>query len=267
MHLYDFASLDERANANMSSEALIFNNQNIDQMVEGFRTLSVEGRDNFSNKVNNVKINHRNKGINLDYDVNEIVVTFELTASDQYESEQRLTNLKSRLVGFEKEFSFLDSQYYWEGTVTEFNITNPSNYHALLGTITITSQTPFRYTRDREVSGKIINGVNTVKISDSQLTSVAKPRLVHMTNGNATNKIKLVSGSQELEFSQAVPAGAKIVIDFEELTVTVNGDANPQSGGWITLHSDFGTFELKKGVNVTASGVAELTIKYRVEVL
>ena len=108
MHLYDFASLDERANANMSSEALIFNNQNIDQMVEGFRTLSVEGRDNFSNKVNNVKIYPRNKGINLDYDVNDIVVTFELTAPNQYESEQRLANLKRLLVGFEKEFSFLD---------------------------------------------------------------------------------------------------------------------------------------------------------------
>lgn len=267
MQLYDFAPFDGRANANMSSEALIFNKQNIDQMVEGFRTLSVEGRDNFSNKVNNVKINHRNKGVNLDYDSNDIVVTFELTSPNQYESEQRLANLKSLLVGFEKEFSFLDSQYYWEGTVTGFNITNPANYLNLIGTITITTQTPFRYTRDREVSGKIINGVNTVKISDSQMTSVAKPRLVRMTNGNTTNKIKLVSGSQELEFSQAVPANAVVIIDFDKLTVTVNGDTNPQSGGWITLHSDFGTFELKKGVNVTASGVAELTLKYRVEVL
>lgn len=267
MHLYDFASLDERANTNMSSEALIFNNQNIDQMVEGFRTLSVDGRDNFANNVNNIKINHRNKGINLDYDGNDIVVTFSLTSSNQYESEQRLAHLKSLLVGFEKEFSFLDSQYYWEGTVTEFNITNPANYLNLIGTITINTQTPFRYTRDREVSGEVINGVNRVKISDPQLTSVAKPRLVQMTNGNASNKIKLVSGSQELEFSQALPAGAVIVIDFEELTVTVNGNTNPQSGGWITLHSDFGTFELKKGVDVTARGVAKLTIKYRVEVL
>jgi hypothetical protein len=255
----------------MSSEAFIFNNKNIDQVIEGFRTLRVDGRDSYTKTITTAIVNHRNKYLYRDYDLNVIDVTFELTANDQYESEARLANLKGLLREADVEFSFLDSQYYWVGTVTSFSLDDPSQWQDLVGTISITTMTPFKYRPVRELTSRRVGNNQQVVMTDPQMTFEAFPKHLSITMGD-TAQVPSVWNytkpeTQFIEFSQAVPAGAQIEIDFDDLTVLVNGDANAEGMGWITLDSDFGNMRFQRGAQIEVVGSETFTLNYQVEVL
>ena len=271
MGLYNFTDINESGNTiSLPTEAFTFNDHVLDVDVEGFRTLIVTGRDDVSTNIELFEGVDRDTFRHAKYVAGEIEVNFQLTSNTYYEQQQQLVMLKRFLYGNDVSFSFADEDYNRRGTVSSFKINNTGSL-SLTGTIGIKQTNPWKYLPSRTHQGIDKNGTKFIYMLDPELIYHALPKKIMLRNGSSAQKIRIVNNTtpsvQEMTFSQAVPANALVIIDFDNLEITVNGNTNPTSGGWVTLHSDFGTMKFEQGAILSVAGVDEFELTYEIEVL
>lgn len=271
MGLYKFTDLDQSGNTiSLPTEALTFNDRQLDIEIEGFRTLVVTGRDDISTNIELFEGVDRDTFRHAKTVAGEIEVKFQLISDTYYDQQQQLVMLKRYLYGNDVSFSFADEDYNRRGTVSSFKINNTGSL-SLTGTIGIKQTNPWKYLAPRIHKGIDKDGAKIIHMLDPEMIYHALPKKIVLRNGSSAQKIRIVNkttpSTQEMMFSQAVPANALVIIDFDKLEITVNGDTNPQSGGWITLQSEFGTMKFEQGAILSVGGVADFELTYEIEVL
>lgn len=158
--------------------SLTYNGNLIDELVEGFTVVNVEGRDLIETDINTIKIDGRH-GEYFNYSTlppREIKVHFILKAKNSKEYLQKLQKLNLLLTTFEEvRFSFGDENGNYRVGIKSGIESPPYDYFIGTGIITIFCSKPFLYTNSKTTSTKNITtnnyGIQLEKITATGATS------------------------------------------------------------------------------------------------
>lgn len=155
--------------------AVSVNGNYLEDVVHGYRTLSVEGRNSNSTDITELTIGNSN-GSRYRYKRDEskdITVSFALAGADKQALHKQSELLQKTLNTAESKFIFFDEQnVYWIGTVSDFSEdeypdTSGSDAAVMSGSFTIRCSSPYRQaTRLKTVTTNGLMGTNTVSLSN-----------------------------------------------------------------------------------------------------
>lgn len=145
--MYNFIDLNEVSEAVLPSEALMINGEYIENLIDGYRTLSVSGREALSPELDTFKTGVRDGSSlkNRRYPARVIVVEYQLIA-DSCESFREKYNKLGGILNVENaELIFNDEQdKYYTGTPSEIGDVPPGR-NAVTGEIEFLCVDPFKY--------------------------------------------------------------------------------------------------------------------------
>ena len=131
----------------LSSEALQINGEYIENMIDGYRTLTVSGREAMTQELEAYEIGIRDgeKLKSRRYPARTITVTYQLIADSPEDFREKYNLLGSILNVKDAELIFADEpDKYFTGTPTEVGEVDPGR-NAVIGEIRFYCADPFKY--------------------------------------------------------------------------------------------------------------------------
>jgi predicted phage tail component-like protein len=238
----------------LSHCALTFDGHLLDEEIESFMTVNVEGRQLLSRKLETVNVPGRDGDIIIGgtYPPREIAVHFMISDYRNAYFLQKIRRLNEILyTDNEVAFKFDDEDGYRIGRLS--GIEDP-DYDSNLGfgKFTIHCADPFMYGQLRKTNAKIDElklKKYPVKIEEIKITTPATNKLV-ITNKNTGKKI-ILNGS--------FAAGDELIITKDK--ITVNGQNRMY---WLDfVNSDYQNFELYSEDEVLVSPSTNFEVSYR----
>lgn len=238
----------------LSHCALTFNGHLLDEEIESFMTVNVEGRQLLSPTLDVVKVPGRNGDVILGgtYPARDIVVHFIISDYRNAYFLEKIRKLNEILyTDKEVEFKFNDEDGYRIG---KLSATDDPAYDSNVGfgKFTIHCADPFMYGHLRKTNLKIDRlklKKYSVKIEEIKITVPATNKLV-ITNKNKGTKI-ILNGNFK--------AGDKLIITKDK--IIVNGQNRMY---WLDfVNSDYQNFELYSEDEVIVSPNTNFEISYR----
>lgn len=255
--MYEFRDLKKYNGSDdaLPSEALNWNGEYLDNVLEGFHTLNVKGREGFSRAINAPEMSgDGNRYLDSRLEAKTIVVNFQLLSNNSTELQKRFDTLKNKLYADQCKFYFADeTNYYYVGTVSKLENSNEGQLN-IVGTIEITCSDPFKH-------GKPVTVTNRT-ISDSDIIFPIVPNRLKFVPSVNANRFKVTTNNgMKIQVNRGIEKGKTVVIDFKKLTVK-NGTANALID--LDLTSNLGDFKIKNGTAFTVESAGSLTIEYEV---
>lgn len=238
----------------LSHCALTFDGHLLDEEIESFMTVNVEGRQLLSRKLETVNVPGRDGDIVISgtYPSRDIVVHFMILDYRNAYFLEKIRRLNEILYTDEEvKFNFNDEDGYRIGRLS--NVSDPAyDSNIGFGKFTIHCADPFLYGHLRKTNAKIGElklKKFPVKIEEIKITAPATNKLV-VTNKNKGTKI-ILNGDFK--------AGDKVIITKDK--ITVNGQNRMY---WLDfVNSDYQNFELYSEDEVMISPSANFEISYR----
>lgn len=238
----------------LSHCALTFDGHLLDEEIESFMTVNVEGRQLLSRKLETINVPGRDGDIIIGetYPPRDIVVHFMISDYRNAYFLEKIRRLNEILYTDEEvKFNFNDEDGYRIGRLS--NVSDPAYDSNLgFGKFTIHCADPFMYGHLRKTNAKIDElklKKYPVKIEKIKITSPATNKLV-IANKNTGKKI-ILNGS--------FTAGGKVIITKDK--ITVNGQNRMY---WLDfVNSDYQNFELYSEDEIIVSPNSNFEISYR----
>lgn len=242
----------------LSHCALTFDGHLLDEEIESFMTVNVEGRQLLSPKLDTVSIPGRNGDIILGvtYPAREITVHFMISDYKNAYFLEKIRKLNEILyTENEVKFSFKDEDGYRIGRLS--HIDDPAyDSNIGFGKFTIHCADPFMYGHLRKTDSKIDRlklKKYPVKIEEIKITTSETNKII-LTNKNIGTKIVLNGDFKN---------GNKLVITKDK--ITVNGQNRMM---WLDfVNSDYHNFKLYSEDEIFVYPTANFEINYRERVL
>ena len=243
-----------RINNGLLPTAIQFNSLVLDEEIDGFKTIKINGREAISNELVIESVHEGSITLDNYLPSRSIEVTYALKAESTGMFQDRYKVLRKILTTDEEApIKFTDEpQTVYFGRLSTFESV-PDNSMTVVSTFTINCDSPYKFS-----DLVITNG--SVEIDTFYPTL---PEQITLTIGSTTNKIEITNGSERITATGTFNAGSKVVILFkkEEVTMTVNGT---EATYMIDLQSDLENFVLKQGQDVTCEqGTIELRMRER----
>ena len=238
----------------LSHCALTFDGHLLDEEIESFMTVNVEGRQLLSPNLDIVNVPGRNGDVIIggSYPAREITVHFMISDYRNSFFLKKIRRLNEILYTDEEvKFSFNDEDGYRIGRLSN---TEDPDYDSNLGfgKFTIHCADPFMYGHLRKNKGKIDRlklKKYPVKIEEIKITAPSTKKLV-VTNKNTGKKI-IINGDFK--------AGNELIITKDK--ITVNGQNRM---AWLDfVSSDYQNFELYSEDELMVSPSANFEVSYR----
>ena len=245
--------------------ALTYNNKLLDQIIDGYTTINVEGRGLTSRALTTVEVPGRDGNITFNHKIEakEIIVHYYLTADNNNQFLGRINELHELLkTDSDVEFSFGDERdfssekgFYRVGRLS--TVTNPpyDNYKGQ-GTFILHCSDPYRYKSIRTLVGKELmvpgSSVYPYKIKKITTTISADRTGFQISNNTTARKIILLG-----DFS----VGQKLVINPEAGTITLNNQNIKNRLNFI--YSDWHEFVLNASDTITADESITIELEER----
>ncbi len=256
--MYEFVDTDQEQEVNnrLPSEALFINGQDIESAIEGYRTLTVSGRELMSTELNTVRRTNSDGAIYLDksYPPRIITVQYELKAKDNEDFRYQYEELNYILSQEQAELKFNDDlDYSFYGTLSEVSEV-PEGTNTVIGTFSFYCSDPLKYQRELTANG------NAPSIIFNERHDMLPSKIVAVVSG-ATSTITLKNGSKQVRLTQgSFKAGQRVTFDFYEQEI-FTGSVNYKDK--LDLASEFEHFYLRSGVPVTMTEAGTLELSYR----
>lgn len=264
--MYGFVEPDKRGyNRDVSTEALIWNNKVVDNELVGFRTLSVEGRENLGYEINKVQ---RPQDGDIEMAVSmaskTVRVKFLISTDNSRDFNNTWYALKLLVRGSKQHFTFADEQdTYRVGTVQ--SITNEkAGAYETTGVIEIYQSDPYIYGKRKSNVVKA-SGNNPLIFKDTDLLLPVRP-------ANLSFVFNLAIGAPALKFTDPntyetytvqvtlpVKAGDRLTVNFGTGHVYLNGEFKENA---LSVSSDIGNFKLSDGTITDNSNSMLREIQY-----
>lgn len=261
--MYDYASLKRQTGQDVAvepSDNLLVNDRALNQLVDGYRHLTVSGRGIVGQTVKTTAVPGR-RGVWVDDvsdDERELVVKYRLTADSSSQLRDRFAQLNKVLrtvapSGF-LELSFKDEPNfiyygYFSGAdeVEETSLTVVSKFTLLV---------PDGYKKKRsQTSTGAITLTDALEVLPERLT---------VTPTATVNQLQIVNGDKVLSFRGAYAPGQNLVITWgaDEVTITYGGRSILSE---LERFSPLELFTLKNGDRVTARNARVVEVVWRDE--
>src|SRR5699024_5467704 len=243
-----------RINNGLLPTAIQFNSLVLDEEIDGFKTIKINGRETISNELVIESVHEGSITLDNYLPSRSIEVTYALKARSTGMFQDRYKVLRKILTTNEEvPIKFTDEpQTLYFGRLSTFESV-PDNSMTVVSTFTIHCDSPYKFS-------DLVTTDGSVTIDTFYPTL---PEQITLTIGSTTNKIKITNGSERITATGTFNAGSKVVILFkkEEVTMTVNGT---ESTYMLDMQSDLENFLLKEGQTVTSTqGTIELKVRER----
>lgn len=233
------------------TSAMLYDTSYLEEVIEGYQTLSVEGREMYSLEFETQDTQVGSVITNRKLPARVLTVKYKLEDKSPEILQEKFDTLKAFLIrDKDVHIRFKDDQdYYFVGRFQTAD-TVPGDTNSTVSTFTIYCQNPFKYGKEQTSTGKII----------SELPYAVKPDIFEIKM--LGNQLNATDGNYHLKVSSAVK-GDLLRFDFQRGEVYLN---NKKSDNILDLDSDFKNIRLNTGCDFSGSNY-ELKITYRKAVL
>ncbi len=234
----------------LPTPALMYDGMYLEDLVEGYQTLTVEGREMLSVSLEQQSVNVGSIITNQTLPSRELKITYKLEDKNPEKFQFKYKELLNYLYRKEDvEIRFHDElDYYYYGRYSTADSVPPES-NSVISSFSIYCADPLKYTREVISDGYIGNPIQ-FPVTPKKIEAVL----------SANNSIKITNGNQTISISDAaIKTGDLVVFDFVNEQVTVNGE------NWtsvIDLESDFENFYLSQGQKITSNN-GSLKVFYR----
>lgn len=241
-------------------EALNYGGHWLDDEVPGYETLVATGRHEFTRQVTSQdRIDDGAIYLSSRLESRKIEVSFKLEAKTIDEYDKRLGKLEQLLFKPNQSFYFADDlDFHFIGSVTELSLEQPTLNTT--GKITLEAADPYRYGPQRVLTGT----GSAVTISDPQLTYDQIPQRIEFTPTATAANLSITCGNKIIKLSVGVPAGQTVVVDFDNLNLSINAVDNLMA---LTLDSNLSDFYIRNGSQIKFNANGSYKLVYEVKQL
>lgn len=243
-------------------EAICFNGHWLDDEIQSFETLSVEGRNDFKRSINAQESSEDGSMyLSSRIPAKQLKVNFYWKTQNIEAYNDGLKKLKFILYQPEVKIKFLDEkEFYYVGTVEDFALESPTL--TTKGTITINCSNPYKFSNIKEIES--FN--NQFTINDKDLVYPNKPKKITIIpNVDGSNvEIDNLTTGKKLMATLAFSKNKKIVFDFDNLDFSVDYVSHLIN---LDLASNFDDFLIKNGDQITVNINGSKTLEYEVKQL
>ena len=182
--MYKFIDVNEQPNKMLSAEAVSINGEYLDEVILGFKTLYVQGRELLAPDIKSKEVGARHGEIMLNsrYPKRKLVVGYQLISDGNLAFREAYIKLSDKLGTPNSRIIFRDEMdKYWVGTVSEVGEVPPGR-NSITSEFSIDCLTPFKFAvNEKEVN---IDPDGTLNI-DYKGTVPAHPRIFADFNGDS----------------------------------------------------------------------------------
>lgn len=236
-------------------EAICFNGHWLDDEIEAFETLNVEGRNDFKRSINAQELSEDgNMYLSSRIPAKQLKVNFYWKTQNIEAYNDGLKKLKFILYQPEAKVKFLDeTDFYYIGTVEELALEEPTL--TTKGSITINCSDPYKFSDAKEIE----SFDSQFTINDKDLIYPNKPKKITITpNADGANvEIDNLTAGKKLMATLAFTKSQKIVFDFDNLDFSVDNVSHLID---LDLASNFDDFLIKDGdqIKISVAGTCQL---------
>lgn len=233
------------------TSAMSYDNMFLEELLEGYQTLSVEGREMYS-----LDFETQDKLIgsvmtSVKYPSRTFTVKYKLEDDDPINLQQKFDKLLAFLIR-ENDVKIVfndDPEYYFNGRY-QASDSVAGDANSIMSSFTVFCSDPFKKGKRKEVPGIVIETL-PYQVKPDRFEILMTGPILDATDGKYRLK---VSSAQK---------GDKFIFDFESGNVFLNGALK---NNVFDLDSDFKNIRLEKGSNFSGSNY-DIKIKYRKAVL
>lgn len=243
--MYEFRDTTAGASSedigHLPASAMMYDSKYIENVIEGYRTLVVTGREMISVDISSDAVKVGTKISEQRIQAREITVQYMLEDNDPEELQKKFKQLMALLYREEDvEISFNDDpQIFYYGRFSEADEV-PGENNSVISSFTIYCQDPLRYSRTKEVGSQIT--LNSPVLTPPELITV---RLARSTSVKITNT---TTGAAVKITGAAIYANDVLKFDFDQGILLVN---DKDMTHILDLESDFENFFIRKGDRLT----------------
>jgi predicted phage tail component-like protein len=259
--MYEFRGIDIDRSVQQDErpiEALNYGGHWLDDEISGYTTLVTTGRHEFTRQVTSQdRVDDGALYLSSRLESRKVEVQFKLEAQTIAEYNERLEKLERLLFEPNQPFYFADDpKFHFVGSVTELSLDKGTLNTA--GKITLSATDPYRYGDQKTIEGS----GSSLTINDPQLSYDQTPQRIEFTPSATAANLAITCGDKAIKLSEGVPAGQKVVVDFESLNLSINAVNNLMA---LTLDSNLSDFYIRDGstINFNASGSYKLVYEVK----
>lgn len=251
--MYDFKDTTinrENSKRFLPTSAMMYDGVFLEEIIEGYQTLSVEGREMLSMNIEHQSVQTGSIITAQTLPVRTLKVTYKLEDRNPERLQFKFKDLLNHLYRTDDvEIRFRDeADYYYYGRYSSAD-TVPGNTNSIVSSYTILCVDPLKYTREIETDGYIGN----------KIVFPVTPRKIEVLLARS-NSIRITNGKNTVSISNAaIRTGNLLVFDFMKEQLLVNGK---DSTSLIDLESDFENFYLEQGQTVRCNN-GQMKVFYR----
>lgn len=240
--MYEFIDIDGQQSVEnvLPSAAMNFNGLFIENEIEGYRTLTVSGRESIGVELTSHSTQTGSLTTNKLLPSRTLVVKYLLKEQDNYSFQKKFKQLRKYLSSkSEVEIYFADEpDAFYFGQLSEMSEV-PAETNFAVGTFSIHCDSPYKFGNLNQTNG-------SVTIDTFYET---QPELVRLTLTSANSIVKVTNGKQAIQLNGNFSASDVIEIDVQEGTVIRNGVDHTYT---VALNSDFENFMIEEGQTVSS---------------
>ena len=237
--MYDFKNIDELGELAQSSIQTVFNGNNLDTVIPGFRTLNVNGRALIGQELEIIKVPAKDGAILTENRIEprEITVSYVLVADSNEDFRERFNRLNLVLHTVEpKELLFTDElKYSFKALLHSADVIEESN-NTVKGSFTFLCLDPFKYSEVKQQTSTTIMTINQLP---SNLEEV--PVLIKVVVGGSVDKLSIVNSSttKKIIINHNFTPNDKVEIDFNsEYILKINNQIRADKVDFIETDYD-----------------------------
>lgn len=245
--MYDFRSTTgPEPNKKLSSQAMLFGGDYVENNVVGYQTLRVDGREIIDyHKVESTNIGGVDGSRTMSKNLKPrlIIVHYRLVANSNLDFQKQFRKLVEYISGqgvVEIEFND-DPEIYYFGEVVEWGSV-PTDSNDVISSFTIQCDDPYKYS-----SLRMINQGEQVTMYSSVDT---KPEQIEVTITSSVGYLVVSNGRKDIILYGNYNSGDLIIIDFENTRITKNNTNILSDIDYV--QSSFHQFKLRPGDSVTS---------------
>ena len=177
--MYDFIDVNEQPDKILSAEAVSINGEYLDEIIPGFKTLYVQGREMIAPELKSKTVGSRHGEVLLNsrYTDRKIVVGYQLIAEDGSAFREAYIKLMDKLNLPNSRIIFFDEEdKYWTGTLCNVGDV-PTGVNAVTAEFTIGCLDPLKYSVIAEEVNPSLDGGKAFYV-DYKGTMTAHPSVV-----------------------------------------------------------------------------------------
>ena len=240
--MYNFTDVDESQSVEnvLPSVAMNFNGLFIENEIEGYRTLTVSGRESISVELTSHSTKTGSITTNKRLPSRTLVVKYMLQERDNYSFQKKFKQLRKYLSSKSVvEIYFADEpDAFYFGQLSEMSEV-PAETNFVVGTFSIHCDSPYKF-------GEMIQSSGLITVDTFYET---QPDLIRLSLSAASSIVKVTNGNQTIQLNGNFSASDVIEINVQEGTVIKNGVDHTYT---IALNSDFENFVLEEGQTVSS---------------